>query len=307
MLWGRLPGAAASQGYDRAAAAAFAVKYGKKPCPLYQVYSEDCTNFTSQCLLAGGWSPVGANPLDRHNGSKWFCINVVPGKTQIATDTWFNAGVFQNFLVGSGRGYLVTDLYDLMPGDLVQMRYPGSGAVTHTMIVSSVVGNRRFVSEHTDNNVNKPLDDIVATNPSVTFFAERVRDYYDVGRSVSYQAHVQNVGWMAAQRDGLIGGTTGRALRLEALTMRVSTGHIFYQAHVQNVGWMTPVWDGAVAGTTGRSLRLEAFRVWVSYGHVAYYAHVQDIGWMGPFHDGELAGTVGQAKRVEAVMVEVSD
>ena len=83
---------------------------------------------------------------------------------------------------------------------------------------------------------------------------------------MSYQAHVQNVGWQKAVSDGAAAGTSGRSLRVEALKVWL-TGDIskyydvVYRAHVQNVGWQPWVVDGGLAGTTGRSLRVEAVQV----------------------------------------------
>jgi uncharacterized protein YjdB len=38
--------------------------------------------------------------------------------------------------------------------------------------------------------------------------------------SVEYRCHVQNLGWLAWTRDGGTCGTTGKALRMEALQVR---------------------------------------------------------------------------------------
>ncbi len=81
--------------------------------------------------------------------------------------------------------------------------------------------------------------------------------------SASYRAHVQNLGWRAAARDGAVGGTTGRALRLEALSLGVAAnmgGGVSCRAHVANRGWLG--WArGGVAGTVGQGRRAEAIRV----------------------------------------------
>jgi uncharacterized protein YjdB len=83
---------------------------------------------------------------------------------------------------------------------------------------------------------------------------------------VCYRAHVQSIGWQNEVCDGAVAGTTGRSLRMEAITIRLVNAapgvHVCYQAHVQSIGWQGLVCDGAVAGTTGRSLRLEAIRIW---------------------------------------------
>ena len=130
---------------------------------------------------------------------------------------------------------------------------------------------------------------------------------------VTYSAHVQRIGWQAPVDDGATAGTTGRALRLEALRLSPSGGAtLAWRGHVQKVGWQkwrdTP---GAI-GTTGKGLRLEAFQITVKdsgqlYGDVSveYRAHVQGIGWQPWRRDGQTAGTTGKGLRVEAVQIRI--
>ena len=122
-------------------------------------------------------------------------------------------------------------------------------------------------------------------------------------------AHVQDVGWMAWQDASRTTGTTGRALRLEALGIMVAdpdmAGSVEYQAHVQDIGWQGWRRDGMTAGTTGRSLRVEALQVRLtgaladSYD-VYYRVHCAGVGWLGWAKDSEVAGTTGFSLRVEA-------
>lgn len=137
---------------------------------------------------------------------------------------------------------------------------------------------------------------------------------------VTYDAHVQNVGWQASpsnpggwHSDGETAGTTGKALRMEGIRIKLDSslsGSITYQAHVQNVGWQAWVSDGALAGTTGKSLRLEALRIALQ-GDVAsrysvyYRAHVQNYGWLGWTHDGASVGSAGLGLRLEALEIKL--
>lgn len=112
--------------------------------------------------------------------------------------------------------------------------------------------------------------------------------------------HVQNVGWQAPSNVEI--GTTGRALRLEAIQLVDPVATV--RGHVQNIGWQG--WtDTGVVGTTGKSLRLEA--VQLSARHegwkVVCQAHVQNLGWMEPVSDGQTCGTTGRSLRLEAVRV----
>ena len=108
--------------------------------------------------------------------------------------------------------------------------------------------------------------------------------------------HVQNMGWQSSTNT--VAGTTGRALRLEAIQLVDPVATV--RGHVQNLGWLG--WtDAGVVGTTGQSLRLEAIQVRGRFAPVWCQAHVQDLGWLPPVRDGEVCGTTGRALRLEAV------
>jgi len=129
---------------------------------------------------------------------------------------------------------------------------------------------------------------------------------------LTYQAHVQDIGWQASVGSNGLAGTTGRSKRIEALKIDVTgldiPGDITYRAHVQNVGWQGWVKNGALAGTTGRSLRVEALEVKLT-GELAneydlyYCVHVSNIGWLGWAKNGETAGSTGMSHRIEAIKV----
>ena len=132
------------------------------------------------------------------------------------------------------------------------------------------------------------------------------------GKGVSVSAHVQNVGWMRAVGSGEVAGTTGRSLRMEAVSIGLDgievPGDIRVNAHVQNVGWKGWVGGGNVAGSVGSSQRVEALAMKLE-GEASekydiwYRAHVANIGWMGWAHDGDNSGTSGMGTRIEAIQV----
>ena len=131
--------------------------------------------------------------------------------------------------------------------------------------------------------------------------------------TVSYSAHVQNVGWQETVSDGDVAGTEGQSLRLEALKVsveNVTSGGIQYRAYVQSAGWQDWVSDGAVAGTEGKSLRMESVQMQLtgelaqSYS-VQYRVHVQNVGWTDWVSDGAAAGTAGSGLRIEAIQIRL--
>ena len=128
-------------------------------------------------------------------------------------------------------------------------------------------------------------------------------------------AHVANVGWQAWVSDGNTAGTTGRALRVEAVRFQLANpdyaGSIEYRAHCAGIGWQTS-WsrDGAIAGTTGQARQMEAIQIRLTGEmetkyDVYYRVHIQSYGWMGWAKNEESAGTVGLSCQIEALQVKL--
>ena len=129
---------------------------------------------------------------------------------------------------------------------------------------------------------------------------------------ITYQSHVQDIGWQSAVEDGATAGTTGRNKRMEALKINaynLPDGiQLKYQAHVQDIGWQNWTNNGSTAGTTGKEKRLEAIKMKLENTDkysIMYRAHVQDFGWQDWAYDGEMSGTVGAAKRIEAIQIKI--
>ncbi len=127
---------------------------------------------------------------------------------------------------------------------------------------------------------------------------------------VSYQSHVQDIGWQGYVSDGALSGTTGQSKRLEAIQIQLDEGKtgITYRTHVQDYGWMNWVSNGTISGTSGESKRLEAIEIQltgdaVSIYDIYYRVHAQNIGWMGWAKNGEPSGTAGYSYRLEAIQI----
>lgn len=123
--------------------------------------------------------------------------------------------------------------------------------------------------------------------------------------TISYNGHVQNIGWQSSVSNGETAGTVGQALRLEAL--RFSTSGQTVRAHVQNIGWQNYSTGATTIGTTGLALRMEAIQIksTIAGETIRCQAHVQNIGWMPEVGDGEVCGTTGRGLRLEAVRIRV--
>ena len=133
-----------------------------------------------------------------------------------------------------------------------------------------------------------------------------------LSKKIMYSSHVQNIGWQGNVYDGGMSGTSGMALRIEGMSIRLQnqeySGDISYRVHVQDYGWMPFVQNGQTAGTEGQSKRLEAIEIKLTgqmadYFDVYYRVHAENIGWMNWAKNGEKAGTEGQGKRLEAIEI----
>lgn len=135
-----------------------------------------------------------------------------------------------------------------------------------------------------------------------------------IKKNLKYQSHVENYGWMNWVSDDTISGTTGQALRTEAVSISLVdpeySGSIKYRGHVQNIGWQNWVSDGAVAGTTGKKLRLEAIQIELT-GQMAenydiyYRCHVANFGWLDWASNGQSAGSAGWNHAIEAIEIKL--
>ncbi len=148
----------------------------------------------------------------------------------------------------------------------------------------------------------------------VTFTISNDSETPEEPLSISYRTHVQNEGWQDYVADGVMSGTKGKGLRLEAIQILLDNnnigGEIEYRTHVQNDGWQDYVADGAMSGTKNRSLRLEAIQIRLT-GTIAekydiyYRTHIQDKGWLGWAMNNGKSGSAGLSKRLEAIEIRL--
>lgn len=134
--------------------------------------------------------------------------------------------------------------------------------------------------------------------------------------AASYSTHVENKGWGNTVYGGIMSGTVGKGLRMEAIRINIiNTGSlnlgVTYQAYIENSGWQTSKSNGATAGTTDQGVRMEAIRIMltgvdaVKYS-VQYRVHIQNQGWAEYKKDWEIAGTTEQALRIEAIEIVIT-
>ena len=132
-----------------------------------------------------------------------------------------------------------------------------------------------------------------------------------VCKTITYQTHVQSIGWQAEKADGEVSGTSGQSLRLEAIKIKLGSsidGGLTYATHVQDIGWQSFVSNGQLSGTSGQSKRLEAIKINLTGNatkqyDIYYRVHAQNFGWLGWAKNGQSAGTAGYSYRLEAIQI----
>ncbi|GAA0723376.1 amidase domain-containing protein [Clostridium malenominatum] len=149
--------------YNRKAAVLYAKEYALKPNPKYRYFSlehtgGDCTNFVSQCLLAGG------APLIYNREHSWWynsknTANVMDDSWSLS---WAIAHSFYWFLkvneeknLKGAKGREVKDVNLLELGDLVFFQNT-KGTIYHSSIITDFLGNVPLISQHTFEALNIP-------------------------------------------------------------------------------------------------------------------------------------------------------
>lgn len=146
----------------------------------------------------------------------------------------------------------------------------------------------------------------------------RLMDSSAVKTGLSYTStvHIQGMGdkkYSSANGNTIL-GTTGKGLRLEALSLKLKnapySGDIKYSTHIQSIGWQKDMTSGQKSGTSGKGLRLEAIKISLT-GNMAknydvyYRTNVQNFGWSGWAKNGQACGSAGYGCRMEAVQIVI--
>lgn len=155
-----------ARAYAWSSAAAYATTWWNRRNPAYKTYSNDCTNFVSQAMVAAGWKQVYGN---RTADSSWFA-NLLG----IYSYSWGGAENFYRFSrVATTRGKYLSSVYGLPIGGVLQYKKTGSAVMNHTMLVtkrSTVNGKTMiYLTYHTTDTLNKPFS--AMSGLSVAWFA----------------------------------------------------------------------------------------------------------------------------------------
>ena len=147
--------------YNRENAVAYARRWALSRNPLYTNYAGiggDCTNFISQCILAGSCE------MNFTLIFGWYYLS--PAER---TASWTGVTFFYDFMTkNQSNGPFASEVEAgaLMLGDVIQLgKYrmgtaPEDGSIDyyHTLLVTGYTNDSYIVSAHTDDALDRPLD-----------------------------------------------------------------------------------------------------------------------------------------------------
>ncbi|HEX5565950.1 MAG TPA: amidase domain-containing protein [Streptomyces sp.] len=156
---------------NRKKVVAYANKYVHRYNPNYRRYDQDCTNFISQAMRAGGWKYKGSGWSSRKDKDKWY----YGSNTRTTSFTWAaaeNWGVFARDK--SKRTKALSNVWHLRAADVLQANLDRRGGKDHSMIVVKKGKSDTYLNYHTVNTKNKKLSRLIKENPGATWYAHRV-------------------------------------------------------------------------------------------------------------------------------------
>lgn len=108
----------------------------------------DCTNFVSQALQAGGKTEM-KDPVYTTDRFNWYYSDFKP------SHSWGGAHNFYSHW--KNWASLASSSSDLSVGDAVNADFGGDGHIDHTALVTYISGGNRYVTQHTADKKNAPL------------------------------------------------------------------------------------------------------------------------------------------------------
>ncbi len=157
--------------YDRRAAVQYAERWWNDANPAYKYFEDnDCTNYISQCLRAGGAQMQGAPNRSKgwwYNHNNW-------------SYSWSVANALRWFLSGSTSGLKGEELSEptqLLPGDIICYDFEGDNKWDHnTIVVSKDDSDMPLVNAHTNNSRHRywTYEDSAAWTPNCKYLFFRI-------------------------------------------------------------------------------------------------------------------------------------
>lgn len=163
--------------YNREQAVAYAKMWWDGRNPAFPSFRDDCTNFISQCLYAGG-APMRGVP---NEASGWW---MQPQKHKWSF-SWSVAHSLRWYLETSKEGLVATRVSsptDLELGDVIAYDFTGDGRIDHTTIVTSIQNGIPYVHAHTFDSENRPYHyrDSSAATPNMRYYYFHIADVFSM-------------------------------------------------------------------------------------------------------------------------------
>lgn len=135
--------------YNRAQAVQYAALWWSSFNPVFRAFADDCTNFISQCLLAGG---MPMEVTGRRDKGWWYL-----GPNEQWSYSWAVAHSLRWYLETSGRAEKRDGARQLDLGDIIVYDWDGDGTWQHnTMVVGYEPTGEPLVAAHTVASWGRP-------------------------------------------------------------------------------------------------------------------------------------------------------
>lgn len=137
--------------YNRQKAVLYAQKWALSRNPKYYAFDSvggDCTNYISQCLLAGG----GVMNFDKYYG--WFYNSQNSRSPSWASVEYLSRFLLQNQTLGPFA--VLQQVDNLQIGDIIQLKQTQAD-FNHSLIISKIENGRIFICAHDNNSLDRPL------------------------------------------------------------------------------------------------------------------------------------------------------
>lgn len=157
-----------AKGYNARKAVEYAERYWNTTNPVYPRFNDDCTNFISQCLHAGGIPML----FSKEKTKGWW---IRTGKGSEWSYSWSVAHSLY-LLLKSGRepmrAVTVDSPEELVPGDIICYDFNGDGRFQHnTIVVAKDWDNMPLVNAHTTDSRLRywAYEDSTAYTPQIRY------------------------------------------------------------------------------------------------------------------------------------------
>lgn len=160
IFWRKLMNTYRMNQYSRIEAVDYATRYALSPNPYYKYFSlantgGDCSNFISQCLLAGG-ATTNYKWWYHHNNSLNTSHDTWSQTWAVAHALYWYIKINQASNLPGIKGFEVTEINSLDLGDLIFLE-DNNGHIFHSAIVTYHSANQLLISQHSNEALNIPV------------------------------------------------------------------------------------------------------------------------------------------------------